>query len=129
MLTPKTPMKPERKSEILEVRHAGLNAYGDDHQVVSVKSPGSAIHRKKPCPNCPWRVDAVGEFPAEAFRHSAETAYDMSNKIFACHEAGTRLASSAPPFARVSCCAGRITTLPFDSNTCKATNWMPHVTV
>lgn len=88
MLTPKTRMKTERKSEILEVRHAGLNAYGDEHQVVSVKSPGSAIHRKKPCPNCPWRVDAVGEFSAEAFRHSAETAYDMSNKIFACHEAG-----------------------------------------
>lgn len=29
---------------------------------------------------CPWRVDATGEFPADAFRHSAETAYDMATE-------------------------------------------------
>jgi len=30
----------------------------------------------------------VGEFPAEAFRHSASTAYDMSDHTFACHQSG-----------------------------------------
>jgi hypothetical protein len=64
-------------------------AAGDDHQVVTVVG-GSGSYRRKPCSDCPWRVDAVGEFPAEAFRHSAGTAYDMSDRVFACHQAGTQ---------------------------------------
>nr|WP_255674514.1 DUF6283 family protein [Deinococcus sp. 6GRE01] len=43
---------------------------------------------QRPCPRCPWRVDATGEFPAEAFRHSASTSYDMAESVFSCHEAG-----------------------------------------
>ena len=43
---------------------------------------------KKPCPTCPWRTDAVGEFPAEAFRISAHTAYDAAISTFACHSSG-----------------------------------------
>lgn len=31
----------------------------------------------------------MGEFPAEAFRHSASTAYDMAPNTFACHQSGT----------------------------------------
>lgn len=30
----------------------------------------------------------IGEFPAEAFRHSAHTAYDMAQEGFACHQSG-----------------------------------------
>lgn len=62
-----------------------------DHQVVTVESPGAAerSYRREPCPHCPWRRDQpTGRFPVEAFRHSAETAYDMSTHVFACHMAG-----------------------------------------
>jgi len=69
--------------KILQVRAAG-----DGHQVVTVKGSGCGRHRKKPCPDCPWRKDATGAFPAEAFRHSAETAYDMSQHVFSCHASG-----------------------------------------
>ncbi|WP_278468151.1 DUF6283 family protein [Stutzerimonas balearica] len=76
------------KSEILEVRPAG-----DDHQVVTVQRDAERktghLYRRKPCAKCPWRVDAVGEFPAEAFKHSASTAYDMSDRVFGCHDSGT----------------------------------------
>lgn len=61
---------------------------GENHQVVTVVSEGQSGYRRKPCAKCPWRVDAVGEFPAEAFRHSANTAYDMAAHEFACHESG-----------------------------------------
>lgn len=74
------------KSEILEARPAGEN-----HQVLTVKPCKTAngkMYRRKPCAKCPWRVDAVGEFPAEALKHSARTAYDMSQHTFACHDSG-----------------------------------------
>ncbi|WP_326430302.1 DUF6283 family protein (plasmid) [Stutzerimonas frequens] len=76
------------KSEILDVRSAGA-----DHQVVTIKSDAESkaghLYRRKPCAKCPWRKDAVGEFPAEAFKHSASTAYDMSQRAFGCHDSGT----------------------------------------
>jgi hypothetical protein len=58
------------------------------NQVVTVEG-GAGHYRRSPCGGCPWRVDQTGSFPAEAFRHSAETAYDLSSHMFACHEAGT----------------------------------------
>jgi len=67
---------------ITQVRSAGA-----DHQVVTVVG-GRGTYRRKPCSDCPWRKDAVGVFPAEAFRHSANTAYDMSDHTFACHQTG-----------------------------------------
>lgn len=70
--------------KLLRVRQAG-----PDHQVVTVTSASKA-YRRQPCPSCPWRADATGTFPAEAFRHSAETAYDMSQYVFSCHESGQR---------------------------------------
>lgn len=76
-----------KASRITNVRPAGENAAGQQHQVVTVEG-GKGTYRKKPCSNCPWRMDAVGEFPAEAFRHSANTAYDMSDHTFACHQSG-----------------------------------------
>lgn len=69
--------------KVLQIRSAG-----DDHQVVTIQGGGTGYCRK-PCADCPWRVDAVGEFPAEAFVHSARTAYDMDTHTFACHQAGT----------------------------------------
>ncbi|KVD04387.1 DUF6283 family protein [Burkholderia ubonensis] len=72
------------KAEITQVRPAG-----PDHQVVTVEG-GKSTYRRVPCPKCPWRLDAVGEFPAEAFRHSASTAYDMAQNTFACHDSGSK---------------------------------------
>lgn len=69
---------------------------GPDHEVLSVKGGGEA-YRRRPCGGCPWRVDQVGVFPAEAFGHSAPTAYDLSDRVFACHESGA---------ARPATCAG-----------------------
>jgi hypothetical protein len=46
-------------------------------------------YRTTPCGQCPWRSDVpTGVFPAEAFRHSASTSYDMAQNTFACHMAG-----------------------------------------
>lgn len=67
---------------------AAIRQAGPDHQVVTVTGGSSAGYMKKPCPDCPWRKDAVGVFPAEAFKHSANTAYDMSDHVFSCHSAG-----------------------------------------
>lgn len=72
---------------ITQIRPAGTNERGEDHQVVTVEG-GKSSYRRKPCSTCPWRLDAVGEFPAEAFRHSASTAYDLATNTFACHESG-----------------------------------------
>lgn len=69
-------------SEVIRKRAAG-----DRHQVLTAVG-GSGEYQQRPCAKCPWRKDAVGEFPAEAFRHSAETAYDMSRHTFGCHAAG-----------------------------------------
>jgi len=69
----------------------------EHHQVITVEGGGDS-YRKKPCKNCPWRVDATGEFPAEAFRHSAETAYDMSRNKFACHESGHKKPATCAGF-------------------------------
>lgn len=60
---------------------------GESHQVVTVEGE-SGKYCRKPCKDCPWRKDAIGEFPAEAFKHSAETAYDMAQHVFTCHKSG-----------------------------------------
>lgn len=71
-----------KKAVITRVRVADEN-----HQVVTVEG-GSGLYRREPCPGCPWRADQAGAFPAEAFRLSASTAYDMARSTFACHESG-----------------------------------------
>ncbi|HEU4540393.1 MAG TPA: DUF6283 family protein [Jiangellaceae bacterium] len=71
-----------KKPEITRVRPADEN-----NQVVTVEG-GGGNYRRQPCGGCPWRVDQTGSFPAEAFGHSAETAYDMSTHMFGCHESG-----------------------------------------
>lgn len=85
-----------RKAEIIKVTPADVN-----HQVVSVKSSSCGrihSHRRKPCKDCPWRRDAVGEFPAEAFRISAHTAYDMAEETFACHSSGAEKPATCAGF-------------------------------
>jgi hypothetical protein len=59
----------------------------DTNQVVRVEG-GAWAFRPVPCAQCPWRVDRDGSFPAEAFRISAPTAYDMAQETFGCHMAG-----------------------------------------
>lgn len=78
-------MTQERKPRVARIRPAGEN-----HQVVTVLTEGHGTdnYQRRPCRTCPWRKDAVGEFPAEAFRHSAGTCKDMSMTTFACHSAG-----------------------------------------
>lgn len=64
---------------------------GDNHQVVSVAiNSDRKNYRRTPCGGCPWKKQNDGSFPAQAFSHSAETAYDMSSHVFACHESGVK---------------------------------------
>jgi len=58
-----------------------------DHDVVTVH--GGEGMMRRPCPECPWRRTNAGGFPAEAFRLSAPTAYDMATHTFGCHQSGT----------------------------------------
>lgn len=69
----------------------------DDHQVVTVEGGGDRW-RKKPCADCPWRKDATGVFPPEAFRHSANTAQDMSQHKFGCHQSGSKKTATCAGF-------------------------------
>jgi len=79
-------------------RIVGRRMAGDDHAVVTVAG-GSNRFRRRPCSDCPWRLDAVGKFPAEAFKLSANTGTDGAKVLdtgieeamhtFACHQSGT----------------------------------------
>jgi hypothetical protein len=60
---------------------------------------GNKAVRRKPCPTCPWRKDAeIGFFPPEAYRVSANTAYDGALSTFACHEQGTKAPATCAGF-------------------------------
>ena len=65
---------------------------GDDqHRVMTLSRNGDGhmVVRRLPCEQCPWRADLpTGVFPVAAFRHSANTAYDMSGNTFGCHMQG-----------------------------------------
>lgn len=79
-------------------RITNIRPAGAEHQVVTVEGGRSGLYRRQPCGSCPWRRDAVGEFPAEAFRHSARTAHDMALETFACHASGTEKAAVCAGF-------------------------------
>lgn len=68
-------------------RRLAVHPAGRDHQVVTVTGGGGA-YRREVCEQCPWRIDQTGSFPAEAFKVSAHTAYDMATHEFACHMSG-----------------------------------------
>lgn len=76
------PRRQRSEVSITNVRPAGAN-----DQVVTLTG-GSGAYRRKPCGPCPWVEENAGDFPAEAFVHSAGTAYDLSTHRFACHESG-----------------------------------------
>jgi hypothetical protein len=65
-----------------------VNPVDETYQVVTIEG-GRQCYRREPCGGCPWRVDQTGIFPAKAFRHAANTAHDMSDRQFACHESGS----------------------------------------
>lgn len=75
---------------------------GKDHAVLTLEG-GDGRYRRRPCSDCPWRKDATGVFPPEAFKHSANTGADGSALIrvgddalhtFACHQQGTEKAAT-----------------------------------
>ncbi|CAN7642040.1 DUF6283 family protein [Acidovorax sp. LjRoot129] len=88
-----TAKSPDSPSRLIAVTQAG-----PDHQVVTLAGSGSGCYRRTPCEKCPWRVDATGEFPPEAFVHSATTAYDMATNLFACHDSGTKRPATCAGF-------------------------------
>lgn len=71
-------MTTNEQVHITERRTAGSN-----HEVLTLQ--GGSGYRRTVCEQCPWRIENAGDFPAEAFRHSASTSYDASQKTFACH--------------------------------------------
>ncbi|AOG03415.1 DUF6283 family protein [Bosea sp. RAC05] len=87
---------PRRKTTIKAVHQADAN-----HQVLSLTTEVSdrTSFRRTPCRECPWRSDIpAGAFPAEAFRYSAKTAYDMADSTFACHVSGARKPTTCAGF-------------------------------
>lgn len=82
----------KKQAVVTRIRGADAN-----NQVVTVEG-GKGSYRRQPCAKCPWRLDAKGEFPSEAFRHSAGTAYDMAQHTFGCHEAGAKRPATCAGF-------------------------------
>ena len=80
--------KPTRRGK-RKVRIEAMKRAGPDHAVNTLVGGRPDLCRLEPCDTCPWRVDAVGEFPAEAFRIAASTSYDMARNMFACHSSGS----------------------------------------
>jgi hypothetical protein len=73
--------KPRKRPRITRRRPAGRH-----HAVITVEGAGKGRgYRVEPCAQCPWRCDRRGQFPPEAFRLSAPTAYDAAMSTFACH--------------------------------------------
>lgn len=70
----------------------------DDNNVVKTIEGGGAVFRRTPCPGCPWVVKNTGSFPAEAFRLSAGTSYDMADHSFGCHERGSEKPTTCAGF-------------------------------
>lgn len=85
-------MKPS-KARITKTRMAG-----EDHAVHTIEGGSKGTYRREPCGGCPWRVDQTDMFPAQAFKHSAPTSYDMSTHTFACHESGQKKPATCAGF-------------------------------
>lgn len=81
------------KTRIIDTRHAD-----DSNQVITVEIGRPGHYRRAPCPGCPWKVANSGYFPAEAFRLSAPTSYDMATHKFGCHESGTNRPATCAGF-------------------------------
>ncbi len=85
-------MRRRTPGRIVDTRPVGEGADGEEFAVstmVSPIEPGVRPYALTPCSTCPWRIDQpTGRFPAQAFRESAHTAYDMAERTFACHKTG-----------------------------------------
>lgn len=77
-------MTPRKRGRITATRLA------DENNAVITVVGGGQQYRRKPCQGCPWVVENDGSFPAEAFRISAPTSYDLADSMFACHESPER---------------------------------------
>lgn len=97
---------PKRKVKVIKTHVAGVGNDGNLYGVTSLTAKGPAGkggYRRQVCATCPWRLDApTGRFPAEAYRHSANTAYDASFHQFACHEAGVENQQTCAGFLRAN---------------------------
>jgi hypothetical protein len=69
----------------------------ENHQVLTVVG-GQGVFRKTPCEGCPWKTENDGLFPADAFKVSANTAYDMATHTFGCHESGQKSPATCAGF-------------------------------
>lgn len=87
-----TSTMPKKRAHVVAV-----NPAGPDHQVVTVEG-GNDTYRRTVCAECPWRIDQIGKFPPEAFRHSANTAHDQSMHQFACHMSGSKKPATCAGF-------------------------------
>lgn len=76
-----------RRARVQRTRYAGRVGDAEYGVTTLISPPGDDhLYCRRPCAQCPWRSDLpTGVFPAEAYRHSAPTAYDMAPNIFACH--------------------------------------------
>lgn len=82
------------KREPIITRRRNADANND---VITVERGGGS-YRRTVCADCPWRKDAVGVFPAEAFRLSAhcgtdgarmsEVGFSDAGSTFGCHTNG-----------------------------------------
>lgn len=94
---------PKRKVEILKTRVAGKV---DDTlwgvTTYKAEGAGARAYQKQPCPGCPFVKENTGNFPPEAFCHSASTAYDGAFNTFACHETGTEAPAMCAGFLLVN---------------------------
>lgn len=86
-------MTGRKRPKVTQTRMAGT-----DHAVITLEGGTTGAYRREPCRGCPWRVDNTGLFPAEAFRHSAPTAYDAAFHTFACHESGSKSPATCAGF-------------------------------
>lgn len=86
------------KARITAIRYVGANKRGEQHAVNQIEGGPGHAHRLSPCPTCPWRKSAVGEFPADAFKVSAPTCYDVALTTFACHASGAKKPATCAGF-------------------------------
>lgn len=83
------------------VERGEMRPCSEEFGVVTVTSKGgeTTLARMRPCEECPWRKDVpVGRFPAQAFRESAPTAYDMAGSTFGCHMSSERAPATCAGF-------------------------------
>lgn len=80
-----------------KARETARRMAGDDHAVITLEG-GGGLYRRQPCEECPWRRENEGSFPAEAFKHSASTAYDGAMSSFSCHMSGAKKPATCAGF-------------------------------